>query len=557
MAEILKPLNSLSKKDAIEEKVKNHFNDQIWDSKYKLNLEISDAERKYSANNMFLDDWIITIKLNPDIEDKLHEAFDEIASGFDFVDDLIYTVIKHEKGHWEICPKDIAYENMLYNSIYKELANKDPNFMSLDDISKKNYAYYVFNIFADIIVNLSNKGDRKFEDGRVFSYYLNFQANPDVSDLYYVFVNSQVNLLNKSFAHIFGAHEDNPKEELRERRLKTISKDLLAVFVGPDMAEKAFSNASNDSTVVTITSKLKNEETWKDKVPKFIDVILPLLNNKDILDLNQGLIGANTTNKNKTSFNEFDSIYNNLAEKLILKNFKTKTPAYNLYLRKDFSNDSTNFIFSKTILEKNGLNIPVKKMPYSMKVPIYRDNDLLFVADVSGSMKWTGNALDGSLYDMCIRSIYSIFNYLTQSRQIQNKSFGLIQFSEKTNWSGWTDHDSLTNLKENIFKQYQNSGTTIDVAKLKEAFSATNKKFIVILISDGWIYNDEEVINALEPKIKANEVVFFKINNPDIKADNVASKFTDMFRALHGNIIEISKPEDLVNKIILTGLMHR
>ena len=556
MVEILKHVNYLSKKQAIEEKVKKHFNDQIWDSKYKLNLEISNAEPKYSANNMYLKDWIITIKLNPDIENKLHEAFDGIASGFDFTDDLIYAVIKHEKGHWEICPKDISYENMIYNSIYKELAEKDPNFMPLDDMSKKNYAYYVFNIFADIIVNLSNKDDKKFEDGRVFSYYLNFLANPDVSDLYYVFVNSQVNLLNKPFAHIFSTHVNSPKEEIRKRRLDSISKDLLAVFVGQDTAEKAFASAANNGAAA-IASKLKNEEIWKDKLPKFIDVILPLLNNKDILDLNQGLIGVNTTNNNRMSFNEFDSIYNNLAEKLILKNFKTKSPAYNLYLRKDFSNDSTNFIFSKTILEKNGLNIPVKKMPYSLKVPIYRDNDLLFVADVSGSMKWTGNALDGSLYDMCIRSIYSIFNYLTQSRQIQNKSFGLIQFSEKTNWSGWTGHDNLTSLKENIFKQYQNSGTTIDVAKLKEAFSTTNKKFMVILISDGWIYNDEEVINALEPKIKANEVVFFKINNPDMKSESISSKFIDMFAALHGNIIEISKPEDLANKIILTGLLHR
>lgn len=103
MAEILKPANATSK-EGIEEKVKKYFNDQIWDSKYKLNLEISEAEPKYSANNMYLKDWIITFKLNPDIENKLHEAFDGIVSGFDFTDDLIYTVIKHEKGHWDTCP---------------------------------------------------------------------------------------------------------------------------------------------------------------------------------------------------------------------------------------------------------------------------------------------------------------------------------------------------------------------------------------------------------------------------------------------------------------------
>ncbi|MCL4380740.1 MAG: hypothetical protein M1331_03685 [Candidatus Marsarchaeota archaeon] len=552
MAEILKPANATSK-EGIEEKVKKYFNDQIWDSKYKLNLEISEAEPKYSANNMYLKDWIITFKLNPDIENKLHEAFDGIVSGFDFTDDLIYTVIKHEKGHWDTCPKDIAYEKMIYNSIYRELSGKDPNFIPLDETSKKNYTHYVFNIFADMIVNLSNKGDRKFEDGRVFSYYLNFLTNPQLSDLYYVFVNSQVNLLNKPLAHIFSAAANDPKEEIRKRRLEAISKDLLAIFVGQEIAEKAFATAANDDAAAA-AAKLKNEGDWKSKLSKFIDVILPLLNNKDILDLNQGLIGANVPNKDKTSFNEFDAIYNNLTDKLILKNFKAKSPAYNLYLRKEFSNNSPNLILSKTLLVKNDLNIPVKKTPYSLEVPLYKDNDILFIADVSGSMKWTGNALDGSLYDMCIRSIYSVFNYMARSRQIQNKSFGLIQFSEKTNWSGWTGHGNLTGLKENIFKQYQNSGTTIDVAKLKEAFNTASKKFMVILISDGWIFNDEEVINALKPKINANEIVFFKINSNDAESAHLPSRFTDMFRALHGNIIEISKPEDLVNRVVLAGL---
>ncbi len=259
----------------IEEKVKKYVDDQSLLPKYKveLNYQINKGE-DIASGKIFLEDPIIILDLDPNINDKLQDIFANTLSGVDFVDDLIYALIKHEKGHLEICPKDVYQKEMLYNLLYKELQDKGSFFKSLDTTIQPNYAFYLLNFFEDIIVNLSNKGDKKFEDGHVFLYYSNFSDDPNISPLYYVFINSQAKFLNKPLSYLFDPNSNNSNDELDK-----ISKDLLAAFVGKEIAEKALEKTLNNDEVTDTISKLKNEANWQNMLLQFMEVILKYFNN--------------------------------------------------------------------------------------------------------------------------------------------------------------------------------------------------------------------------------------------------------------------------------------
>ena len=240
----------------------------------KLNYQIKKGEN-IASGQIALQHQIITLNLDPNINDKLQDIFANTLSGVDFVDDLIYMVIKHEKGHFEICPKDVYQDKMLYDLLYKELRDKDSSFRSLDTATQSDTARYCLSIFEDIIVNLSNKGDKKFEDGWIFLYYPMFLNNNKALNVFDIFVKLQAKFLNKPLAHLFDLdlNSNSVNDEIKKKFLEKISKDLLAAFVGKEIAEKAFEKTLNNDEVTDTISKLKNENNWRNMLLQFTEVI--------------------------------------------------------------------------------------------------------------------------------------------------------------------------------------------------------------------------------------------------------------------------------------------
>ncbi len=565
-------------KKSLKNYIHKYFNDNDWNKDNKLDLTTNLPNKNFRAS-ISLQDWKIKIDLNQDFGKKLQKLFKNTSNSNEIIENMIYTIIKHEKSHWEICPKDIIYHNAISQTVINRL-EENPQNLSKDNNTKQQEANIILAMFSDIIVNLSNVKDKKFIDG-ASSIYLNFYYSEEQSikkdPLFFAFVYSQINFLDNTdqkklriFEQIMDNNEKpsilernninkyNNKNDLilksDDKSLEKLSKQILSIFVGDNIANKAFNKEKlSEQEINNALIKIKNEKYWKEIAINFTDLIsrLPKSDFNSITKLLSSDLSSDSL-KNKMDFKKYDDIYRRQAEEIILK--YENDLKYKIYLKTELNKSKkinlNKIALNKTLLIKNKLNIFNKINPYNININSNLNRDLLFVVDVSGSMGWKGKPLDNSPYDISIRSMYSVFAYLQKQKQTSNLNFGLIQFSSETDWSGWKNFNNLVKLKTDIFKNYQGGGTTLDISKLKEAFASATNKYTVILISDGVIGNESKVMNFLENKIKTNEVIFFKINEMNSTGSDYSTNFIKKFKKLNGTVIELNKPEDLINKVI-------
>ncbi len=166
--------------------------------------------------------------------------------------------------------------------------------------------------------------------------------------------------------------------------------------------------------------------------------------------------------------------------------------------------------------------------------------NILFAVDVSGSMQWSNTPLDESRYDMCIRSIYSVINYLEKTNTAQYLKYGLMLFSDNTTWSGWVSYGDLMKLKRQLFEGFQGGDTIMDPDVLKQAVSEQKDgRFLTMITSDGEITNYEQLLPIFMGIIaKPNDVVLMQISN--------MSSFGEGLRQSGAAVAQINSPEDLV-----------
>lgn len=529
-----------SRDEQLQNIINKYFKDKNWDLN-KLDLQISSSGSLINAY-IKLDDWIINLKLNSSLEQDLENLLKIKANKTNILDSILYSTITHEKGHWDICPKDRVYLNRFISVAYKELKKHNQEFNTLDNEDKNKYIDTVLNLFEDIAVNLSNKNDKKFVEGYSFLYFNRLLENSQINKMFFAFVYSQINFLDKDMkSSLFD------KFDVDYKTLNPISRKILGVFVGDEISCKVFNGQELTKYEIDESIKrIKNEENWEQMLKNFIKILNDneLIKKSDIVSINL-LIGEQLVFKTKTTFEEFDHIYKKNAQDIIIKYNK---PDYNIYLRKEFRdpNSINKMSIKNTFLINNKLNIPQKSILYN--IPILNSiNDLLFIVDVSGSMNWTGKPLDNSHYDTCIRSLYSIFAYLEKHSQNPQTKFGLITFSEYTKWTGWYDFNNLIKVKKGLFNDYQNSATSLNITTLNNAFNQSNKKFTTIIITDGDIFNETALIQFLEPKIISGEIIFFNINTDINHTNGLIKKFKELSP---NKIYKITKPEDLLDKVI-------
>ncbi len=205
--------------------------------------------------------------------------------------------------------------------------------------------------------------------------------------------------------------------------------------------------------------------------------------------------------------------------------------------------------------EKRQLS-PRADMPENLQPTSFKD--LLFIVDTSGSMLWTGKALDGFEYDLAVRSVFSILKYLEYTKKAAYLNYGLIQFSSHTYFSGWKDFNHIKELKNALIERYEGGGTEFNPDALYLAASQKSDKFLAILISDTWIYNDTETIEAFKNVMReGNDVAILQIGGfakyPILQIGGSA-KFTRNLEPLSVELARsgatvrlLTNPNDLVN----------
>jgi len=118
--------------------------------------------------------------------------------------------------------------------------------------------------------------------------------------------------------------------------------------------------------------------------------------------------------------------------------------------------------------------------------------DLCFIVDTSGSMDWDPEAGQGK-YDLLLRAIYSVFNYLEYTGRAYTINYAAINFSDTARFSGWHDYYSIDKIKTELFT-HQNGGTTLDCQKVQQMANKAKDRFAVIMVTDGEISNYSSLV---------------------------------------------------------------
>jgi hypothetical protein len=253
-------------------------------------------------------------------------------------------------------------------------------------------------------------------------------------------------------------------------------------------------------------------------------------------------------------YEAFDQIYQATAGQIVVDFTKEggedvpRLPLFNMR-RKMVEGEPAmqNIDWSRTIFGgKNGQRpiFTARDLPFEVDMDgpsgVGSYKNILFVVDVSGSMGWSGAPLDGSRYDMCIRTIYSVVNYLEKAGKASYLDYALMQFSNKTIFSGWQSHQSLPQMKKQLFTGYQAGYTGLDPATMRKAMATSSDKFLVMMVSDGDLNVDAEAGLAVckEAIRQGNDFVLFQIQSN--------SSFANEIQKEGGIVIDINDPRDLL-----------
>ncbi len=576
-----------------EQMVKDYLASNGWDIVYKLNVsraaEFKDGggqvhEQLVEAfiNNL---DWQINITFDRNFEQIAERTVSETGLGISNpAEKIVKFAIKHEMGHWEHCPGDTEYKEMILEAISQGLKKGG---LSEDQIREKTGE--VECMFSDIIVNGTNilrDLDGSFTEGGATFYA--FQAiksqsqdmlkklvqNKQYEDYFAIFVDAQMKLvqgndvarnLAKSYSKDYGVVG---KESQR----------VLEAMIGKDLAQKVFENRLSEQERLDAARLLKKEERWRQMATEFGQIMAKYVKNQSNSDMRKMVHQAPQTKIRETDeqkrrevirqgigkggemlyadkYEVMDETYKQAAERIVVEFMRgtgeiPRTSIFNMAIRRlgDKEAPTGDIAWSRTIFTGNGKRpwLFKKEMPYDIDTPGSSETgsfeDIIFMLDTSGSMHWSGVALDKSKYDISLRAVYSVIKYLEETGKAPYINYGLVQFGnpESTTWSGWKSYYELDSLKAQLFTGYQNANHTIlEGDKINDALLTRKQGFLAIMNTDGEIENLGEAQSACKEVInKGNDFAVLQIAS--------RSEFASFMGANGAMVFNIDNPEDLV-----------
>ncbi|MFC1697270.1 VWA domain-containing protein, partial [Nanoarchaeota archaeon] len=267
--------------------------------------------------------------------------------------------------------------------------------------------------------------------------------------------------------------------------------------------------------------------------------------------------GSGIDKKIKSRFDKLDDIYKARAQQIVLayisKNNNITTNIID-HLGKGriepdqpFAIDDVDWASSMPITTKNGTDLWL----YENELPLISTEsgistvggiyDICFIVDSSGSMSWNPEHGTGE-YDLLLRTIYSIFQFLEDTGKAQYLNYACINFSDVTRFTGWHDYYNIDNVKKELFR-HQNGGTTLNPNQINNLVTQSSDKFLAIMVSDGGISNTDSSIIAVKELMKAgNDYTLIQIGSH--------STFSQSLKSSKADVKKISSPNDLVGLIL-------
>jgi hypothetical protein len=561
-----------------EEFVRRFLEKEGWDVLYKLSITRENTPQLIEAS-INKDTWDIRLTLDHNFEAEIRKIVEEEKINIVNPEKkIVAAALKHEKSHWEVCPIDIEYLEAILDGTSRGLKNSG----LFDDNEIKEYTPYVVNMFTDIIVNSViglKEYEKDFLEG-IELFYLKeaYLARKSNNEPYYyaIFVDTQMKMYQNSDR----ARELAKKFIKDYSEVEKASRSAIKIFTNEHIGEKMFEGKADETDKKFAIKALEDRLKWKEKARDFAYLMSKYVkNNLDDIKMRiplTPLIDKMMKDKDfrrevirkglergssllyVDNFERFDEIYKKVASEIVIefleKNEEApKLPIFYMKRKRVEENDSFEEIeWGRTIFVDVGEQEEVwlfkRESPYEIDLECTSDSgsfeDLLFIVDTSSSMGWSGRPLDGSKYDMALRAIYSVLSYLEKIGKAPYLKYGLIMFSDpgKTGWSGWKSYNELDELKRHLFEDYHGGTTILDADKVEKAYSSKHDNFLVLMTTDGEIFNSEAKEACRKVIENGNDFVIFQTMS--------RSEFAEYMEKHGAAVVYVDKPEDLVGLVL-------
>jgi len=194
------------------------------------------------------------------------------------------------------------------------------------------------------------------------------------------------------------------------------------------------------------------------------------------------------------------------------------------------------------------INFQVPQHHYYINVPcgIGRKTfpDICLLIDTSGSMREGGYHVgipwgEKSGYHYALLGLYGIVKYLESQQIAPSILWNVINFSDITRASGWKSYSEIYQLKKHALTP-QFGGTEIDVEILREEL--TREPCLLIMLSDGEIYNWDKIKDQMEEIIRPHYTCFIQIGK-ETRVGRDMQEFGAM-------VLNVKKKEDIATLMV-------
>jgi hypothetical protein len=440
---------------------------------------------------------------------------------------------RHEGGHWEYpkysrrgCPYDWFLAERIIDGTNKGLPEQHRNFRD-----------YVANAFMDIVDNLNvaaylRERGENFA-GQVWFYYDQGNAVKEYSPFYDFFVRIQEDLwMNENEKEFLKPYhtsdpslslkiEESKKRFFDELGLKNGIKNLeynLSILMNKNMWElqaETFAKIASELLPYGVKEFLTGGESVR-KESRFGKKI------KDPEFLKKVIEKRWKSDKGEPSYltkmEALSYLYRELAKDIPIRAYDF-TESYEFPVV-GYGRKISNEISRKIGIDEHGeLTFLEPKHWWSIQIPVKRGvggvPNIYFLLDSSGSMAWPssgkkiGKWYSNSKYHYALLGFYGIINFLTRNNILPNR-IAITLFS--TNSKSIIVSPTEIEKAEEVLFEPQFMDTLIDLDQVKNILKKLgSRKNVMIMISDGQIYNWNEVRDEIKDIMKRNYSAFISI----------------------------------------------
>ena len=490
--------------------------------------------------------WQVEVIVDPDLPNKIQKITKDPKD----LEDLLYASVEHELGHWEHCPFDIDYHEEIMAGVAEGLAAAGIAKEKIPGLSQT-----AANLFSDIIVNVSNclggPEPSRTQNGIGVFYWKEGALAGKYSPGYAAFVEIQARLAFpqkfQGLARVYSADYSLTDQ---------LAKECITV-----LAQKKKSSAG-------ILRELHKRDKWHDKSKEIARILAPYLeampeelpdkgseggggSKRELIKrsiakgrgMNDGLAYA-------TPFEVMDELYKQRASKVLIQLPPTHEKSKEFVIahcqRNEWQGNGIEQVdWPSTLVVGKKLAFHEKHTPLAYQSPLQPSQtslrDLCFLVDSSGSMYWFPDKGEGP-YDLLLRTVYSVFNYLEDIGKASVLRYGAINFSNQSIWSGWKTKNELEEVKKVLFA-HQCGGTTLEPSAIASMYTTAKDKFHAVMITDGAISNADSVLKEVQAVLQQG-------NSFTLVQIGAQTSFCTAVAGLGGDTHIIASPKELPGLVL-------